>query len=88
MTMLSIVIPTYQRGAMLEDALHNYVQVLINAAQKSGVDFEVVVVDDCSSDGTFECLSKFEKNMIFLNIFVCLKMQVLGLLVMLAMILR
>ncbi len=47
----SVIIPTYNRAATLRRVLAAY------EAQEPGVDFEVVVVDDGSSDGTAELLA-------------------------------
>ena len=43
---ISVVIPTYNRARLLPRA--------IESAQNAGLDLEVIVVDDCSSDETPE----------------------------------
>ncbi|MBI2706448.1 MAG: glycosyltransferase family 2 protein [Actinobacteria bacterium] len=50
----SVVVPTYNRSADLEASLRSLQQL------HSGVDFEVVVVDDGSTDGTATCVKAFD----------------------------
>jgi glycosyltransferase involved in cell wall biosynthesis len=47
---ISVIVPTYNRRAMLRDALDSV------AAQR-GASFEIIVVDDGSTDGTWHDLS-------------------------------
>ncbi len=49
---LSICVPTYNRRAMLE----RNIQFHLSAFRSMGIPFEIVVVDDCSTDGTHEYL--------------------------------
>ena len=53
MTLLSVVIPTYQRGSLIEQRLEAYLSVLRLAADATGASFECIVVDDKSADGSF-----------------------------------
>jgi dolichol-phosphate mannosyltransferase len=48
--MLSIIIPTYNEAAVIEETLRRSAAALRNA----GGDFEIIVVDDASADGTAE----------------------------------
>ena len=52
MPSVSIVISTYNRAQMLPRA--------IESAQQAGSDLEVIVVDDCSTDGTPELCARLE----------------------------
>ena len=45
--LLSVIVPTYNRKEMLSDALRG----IMNQTMR---DFEIIIVDDCSSDGTQE----------------------------------
>jgi dolichol-phosphate mannosyltransferase len=48
--MVSIIIPTYNEAPAIEETLHRAAAAL----QSTGEDFELVVVDDASADGTAE----------------------------------
>jgi len=48
--MLSIIIPTYNEAAVIEETLRRSAAALRNA----GGEFEIIVVDDASADGTAE----------------------------------
>jgi len=48
--MISVIIPTYNEAAVIEETLRRAAAALRNA----GEDFEIVVVDDASADGTAE----------------------------------
>ncbi|MCK5617522.1 glycosyltransferase family 2 protein [Candidatus Pacearchaeota archaeon] len=52
---LSVVIPTYNRAEILKTCLEKLVA-------QQGVDFEVIVVDDGSTDSTESVMSDFQKN--------------------------
>ena len=58
MTLLSVVIPTYQRGSLIEQRLEAYLSVLRLAADATGASFECIVVDDKSADGSFDQLQQ------------------------------
>jgi glycosyltransferase involved in cell wall biosynthesis len=51
--LVSVCIPTYNRRALLEETL----QTITNQTLQ---DFELIVCDDCSTDGTFEFLSSLK----------------------------
>lgn len=53
----SVVVPTYNRSDLLGKTLQSLV-----ASTSSRADFEVVVVDDGSSDETFQTVKTFEKS--------------------------
>ena len=53
---VSVIISTYNRAAMLRRALASCL------AQKSAPDFEVVVVDDASTDSTFAAVQSLDKQ--------------------------
>lgn len=49
--MISVIVPTYNRLLMLQQALQT-------VFEQSFRDWEVIIVDDCSNDGTFEFAEK------------------------------
>jgi glycosyltransferase involved in cell wall biosynthesis len=51
---LSVIIPAYNEKATIENVVHSV------AAVPTGLKLEIVVVDDCSTDGTRELLSRME----------------------------
>lgn len=53
--MISIVTPTYNRKDMLKD-------VIESSMKQSYSDFEIIIVDDCSSDGTDEFIKAYESD--------------------------
>ena len=53
--MISIVIPVYNAKDKMAKCLNS----LIN---QSSNNFEVIFIDDCSTDGSYEYLKKFFKN--------------------------
>jgi len=58
MTTLSIVIPTYQRELLVAAAMRRYLQLLKPASEAAGITLEVIVVDDGSTDRTFQTLKE------------------------------
>lgn len=57
MTVLSVIIPTYNRGAVLERAIASVL------GQKTDCPFELIVVDDGSSDDTQKRLEPFRHSL-------------------------
>lgn len=57
MTILSVIIPTYNRGAVLERAVASVL------GQKTDCPFELIVVDDGSSDDTQKRLEPFRHSL-------------------------
>ncbi len=55
MAKVSVIIPTYNRALLLQEA----VKSVLN---QSFGDFELIVVDDCSTDGTGETMDRFRQN--------------------------
>jgi glycosyltransferase involved in cell wall biosynthesis len=55
---ISVIIPTYNRRAMLREAL-------ASVAAQRGASFEVIVVDDGSTDGTWQDLSNHDLSVHF-----------------------
>jgi hypothetical protein len=63
MNLISVIIPTFQRAQEIEHKLQAYLSVIKLAANNTGASFECIVVDDNSSDGTFDFLKlHFGKN--------------------------
>jgi hypothetical protein len=58
MTLLSVVIPTYNRGHQMAHGLENYLSALRRGAEETGTSFECILVDDHSSDGSFAPLQQ------------------------------
>ena len=50
--LFSVIIPTYNRGALIVNTLETVIH-------QSFRDFEIIVVDDCSTDNTQEILSPY-----------------------------
>ncbi|MFO7178368.1 MAG: glycosyltransferase family 2 protein [Pseudomonadota bacterium] len=59
--LLSVVIPAYNEAATIRE--------LVQAVQKSPVDKEIIVVDDCSTDGTSEKLDALAAEMPNVRVF-------------------
>ena len=55
--LLSVIIPTYNRKEMLSEALGG----ILNQSVR---DIEVIIVDDCSSDGTEDFVSSMKDDRI------------------------
>lgn len=53
--MISVIIPTYNRGHLIERAINS---VLRQTYKK----IEIIVVDDCSTDGTEEVMRQYTNN--------------------------
>lgn len=56
---LSVIICTYNRAKLLPEALDSVLN------QKTDFDFEVIVGDDASTDGTHELLNDYLTNLSF-----------------------
>jgi glycosyltransferase involved in cell wall biosynthesis len=54
---LSIVVPTYNSSKWIENTISEIYKALTDK-----VNFEVIVVDDCSADDTYSILCKVQKN--------------------------
>src|SRR5262245_9775829 len=52
---VSILIPTFNRRRLVHQAIDSAL-----AVRPFGIRAEVIVVDDCSNDGTFEELSRYD----------------------------
>ena len=55
MVSVSIILPTFNRASFLEDAFESI-------SSQTFSDFEVIVVDDGSTDNTVEIISKLQSN--------------------------
>ncbi|MCE2723337.1 MAG: glycosyltransferase [Burkholderiales bacterium] len=58
MNLLSVVIPTFGRGALLASNLQVYLDALRYAGELTQTSWECIVVDDHSPDGTFDQLQQ------------------------------
>ncbi len=56
--MVSIIIPTYNRAAFLMEAVES-------VAQQTFQDFELIVIDDGSTDGTEKAVQKYHRQLIY-----------------------
>ncbi|HAQ05777.1 TPA: glycosyl transferase, partial [Candidatus Azambacteria bacterium] len=54
---LSIIIPVYNEKASIAQIIK-----WVEDAQAGGIEKEIIIVDDCSTDGTREELKKFESR--------------------------
>jgi len=54
--MVSIWCPTYNHSEYIRDALRGFLE------QKTTFDFEIVIMDDCSNDGTTDIIRRFIKR--------------------------
>lgn len=52
---ISILLPVYNAGSFLNDTLMSLIQQNFD-------DFEIICIDDCSTDNSYEILEKFKKN--------------------------
>ncbi len=59
---LSVIIPTYNRKSLIKFALDS-----LNATRHSGIEFEVIVVDDGSDDGTWTFIEHTYPEVILLS---------------------
>jgi glycosyltransferase involved in cell wall biosynthesis len=57
-SLLSIVVPVYNE----EPTIRELIEAVLAAPLPDGVDREVIVVDDCSTDGTLQALAPFADN--------------------------
>lgn len=55
---ISIIIPTYNRA----DTINNTINSVL---EQKGCSFEIIIVDDCSSDNTKEVIKKHNNNQVF-----------------------
>ncbi len=53
---LSIIIPTYNEAATIAEVVHRVLSAKISLSR------ELVIVDDCSTDGTRDLLKRFERD--------------------------
>lgn len=56
--MLSLIIPVWNQGRIIKDNFFNLLDVL----EKIGDDYEIIFIDDGSTDNTFEILRNLYKN--------------------------
>jgi len=56
MVFISVIIPTYQRGHKLRESLDAVMAAMVQAVFATQTSFELIVVDDCSADGTMDFL--------------------------------
>jgi glycosyltransferase involved in cell wall biosynthesis len=61
---LSIIIPVYNEEKLILDVLSSLEEVKLPAFVS---DVEIIVIDDCSTDGTFETVKKNKKDTVILH---------------------
>lgn len=59
MISLSVIIPTYNRSDRACQSIAAYYETLRSASEKTGITVEFIIVDDCSTDGNFDCLKTY-----------------------------
>lgn len=62
--MVSVLIPVYNRGLEIEILLNSFV----NEYYTNNADFEVIVIDDISDDGTFEIVFQYSSKYDFIKL--------------------
>lgn len=67
---ISIIIPCYNVEMYLEGCLESIFKQNIE-------NYEIILIDDCSSDKTAKIIKKYEKNMILLKEYIMKKIVVL-----------
>lgn len=60
--LVSIVIPVYNRELYIEDAIRS-------AISQTYQNIEIIIVDNCSTDSTWDILNEWEKKIIELKYF-------------------
>ncbi len=60
MPLVSVIIPTYQRAAVLGEAIESVLA-------QTFTDYELIVVDDGSTDGTLQVVEKYKEKITFLH---------------------
>ena len=65
MKKLSIIIPAYNEAP----TIHLILDKVIDTKLNFDIEKEIIVVDDCSTDGTFEAVEQFSKSRPTVNIF-------------------
>ena len=66
--LISVILPVYNCAAFISDTMHSILNQTIQ-------DFEIIVIDDCSTDNTVDVIQKFDDK----RIFILLKKQNMGL---------
>jgi Glycosyltransferases involved in cell wall biogenesis len=56
--LISVIIPTFNRASIIERAIHSVLK-------QTHKNIEIIIVDDCSTDGTQSILNKFKNNNFF-----------------------
>ena len=62
--MLSLVIPTYKEGKIIESSIKNIIKEL------NQIDYEIIIIDDDSNDGTFEKVNRIAETNSNISIFI------------------
>ena len=55
---ISLIIPVYNEADKLEEVIEKYIADLKQAEETFALDYEMIIIDDASSDGTFDVLAK------------------------------
>jgi dolichol-phosphate mannosyltransferase len=56
--LVSVVVPTFREALNLP----HLIPAISSAMRKAAIDFEIIVVDDDSQDGTAECVSELQQR--------------------------
>ena len=60
--MLSLVIPTFKEGKIIKSSIKNILKL-------NRIDYEIIIIDDNSNDGTFEKVNRIADKLKYFNFY-------------------